>query len=93
MSRLEQGLRRRPRRTRRTSISPSIPGEFVAIMGDSGVGKSTLLNLIAGLDTADSGEVLIDGTLDLTVSTMMPPPACAGKNSASSSRRFTSCRI
>jgi putative ABC transport system ATP-binding protein len=36
-------------------------GEFVAVMGDSGVGKSTLLNLIAGLDTADSGEVLIDG--------------------------------
>ena len=37
------------------------PGECIAIMGDSGVGKSTLLNLIAGLDVPDSGEVLLEG--------------------------------
>ena len=36
-------------------------GEFVAIMGESGVGKSTLLNLIAGLDAPDSGRVMLEG--------------------------------
>ncbi len=36
-------------------------GDYVAIMGESGTGKSTLLNLIAGLDVPDSGEILIAG--------------------------------
>ena len=36
-------------------------GEYLAIMGESGVGKSTLLNLLAGLDAPDSGRVLLEG--------------------------------
>jgi putative ABC transport system ATP-binding protein len=36
-------------------------GDYVAIMGESGVGKSTLLNLIAGLDVPDQGRILLDG--------------------------------
>ena len=36
-------------------------GEYLAVMGESGVGKSTLLNLLAGLDRTDSGRVLLEG--------------------------------
>jgi ABC-type glutathione transport system ATPase component len=34
-------------------------GEMVAVMGPSGCGKTTLLNCLSGLDTTDSGEILI----------------------------------
>src|SRR5208282_4548948 len=44
------------------------PGEYLAVMGESGVGKSTLLNLLAGLDKPDAGRVLLDG-IDLTALT------------------------
>jgi putative ABC transport system ATP-binding protein len=40
-------------------------GEVVAIVGQSGTGKSTLLSLLAGLDSPDSGQILINET-DLT---------------------------
>lgn len=42
-------------------------GEYVAVMGDSGVGKSTLLNLIAGLDKPDAGKILMD---DVVISSL-----------------------
>jgi putative ABC transport system ATP-binding protein len=36
-------------------------GDYVAIVGESGVGKSTLLNLVAGLDLPDAGRIRIEG--------------------------------
>ncbi len=50
-------------------------GDFIAIMGESGVGKSTLLNLIAGLDVPDAGRIVLDQTeltgLDDTARTLI----------------------
>ena len=40
-------------------------GEFVIIMGASGSGKTSLLHLIAGIDTPDSGTILYQHTVDL----------------------------
>jgi len=38
------------------------PGEFVALLGHSGCGKSTVLSIVAGLESATEGGVIIDGT-------------------------------
>ena len=45
---------------RKVSVSLK-PGEMVAVMGQSGCGKTTLLNCLSGLDDITSGEVLIHG--------------------------------
>jgi putative ABC transport system ATP-binding protein len=46
------------------AVSLAIPrGEMVSIIGQSGSGKSTFLNLVGGLDRATSGEVHVDGQL------------------------------
>ena len=37
------------------------PGEYVAIVGESGIGKSTLLHIVAGLEPVDAGSVVFDG--------------------------------
>lgn len=43
-------------------------GEFVVIVGPSGAGKSTVLNILGGMDTADEGEIWIDGANIASVS-------------------------
>ncbi|KDR43681.1 ABC transporter ATP-binding protein [Caballeronia glathei] len=63
-------------RTVLRSVSLTVrAGEYVAVMGESGVGKSTLLNLIAGLDKPDSGRVVVAGedmcTLDDEAATLL----------------------
>jgi len=52
-------------------------GEFVAVMGPSGSGKSTLMNVLGLLDTADSGEYLLEGR---NVSTLSADQRAAIRN-------------
>lgn len=39
-------------------------GEFVVIVGPSGAGKTTILNILGGMDTATSGEIYVDNEAD-----------------------------
>ena len=40
-------------------------GDFVTVIGGNGAGKSTMLNLIAGVYTADAGSIVLDGVGDI----------------------------
>ncbi|MFN8867791.1 MAG: ABC transporter ATP-binding protein [Pseudomonadota bacterium] len=62
------------------------PGEYVAVIGESGAGKSTFLNLVAGLDVPDAGRVSIDGEL------MCDVPAAAARNAAAAEDARTRLR-
>jgi predicted ABC-type transport system involved in lysophospholipase L1 biosynthesis ATPase subunit len=66
-------------------------GEYIAVRGESGIGKSTLLNLIAGLDRADAGSIAFDG-VELTHGSTTTRSLRSGAGGwASSSRRSTFC--
>ena len=65
----------RPRELLRDIALEVRRGEYVAIVGESGVGKSTFLNLVAGLDLPDHGSIALDGieltSLDDTARTLL----------------------
>ncbi|MEM9142221.1 MAG: ABC transporter ATP-binding protein [Bacteroidota bacterium] len=48
-------------------------GSVVSLLGESGSGKTTLARLIAGLETPDSGEILLDGDVVASTSRFVPP--------------------
>ena len=86
LQRRQQGLRRRARRAREVLRDVNLAveqGEFVAIVGYSGAGKTTLISLIAGLTAPDSGSD------HAATASRSPGP---GPSAASSSRTTRCCR-
>jgi len=62
MLRLDKVVKRFGARSVLNAVSLEVAaGEYVAVLGESGIGKSTLLNVIAGLEPVDSGAVAFDG--------------------------------
>ena len=62
------------------------PGEFVTIMGTSGSGKSTMLNILGCMDRPTSGHYILDGQ---HTETLKRSPASGARNSDSFSRATT----
>ncbi len=54
-----------------------VAGQTLMLVGDNGCGKTTLLNLVAGLDNPDKGRILLDGRVlfDSESGTIVPPEA------------------
>lgn len=50
------------------------PGEFIALVGASGSGKTSLLRILAGLETPDQGEVRLDGAVLTSAHRLLVPP-------------------
>ena len=62
MLRLQSVTKRFGARSVLSAVSLEVAaGEYVAVIGESGIGKSTLLNAIAGLEPIDSGEIVFEG--------------------------------